>query len=155
MRGILALLSVAALFAFTGCGSGTTGGPGADKAKKDEESSKIKKALDKVRQPEDTFSLSVPTLSTKIKQGESKAAVIGISRGKDFGEDVSLKFEGVPKGVTLEPAETVIKAGDKEAKLTIKATDDAALGDFTIKVMGHPKKGEDATNDLKITIQKK
>jgi hypothetical protein len=29
------------------------------------------------------------------------------------------------------------------------------LGDFTVKVTGHPTKGPDATNELKITVAKK
>ncbi len=155
MRGFIAILSAAALVAFSGCNTGTTGGPGADKAKKSETESKLKLAEDKVHQPEDTFNLSVPTLSTKIKQGETKTVTIGISRGKNFDEDVSLKFADAPKGLTVEPASPVIKHGDKEVKLTIKAAEDAALGDFTIQVTGHPRKGGDATNELKITLQKK
>jgi hypothetical protein len=45
--------------------------------------------------------------------------------------------------------------GDTEAKVTLKATADASLGDFTVKVTGHPTKGRDATNELKITVAKK
>jgi hypothetical protein len=33
--------------------------------------------------------------------------------------------------------------------------DDASLGDFTIKVTGHPTKGADATNEFKITVAEK
>jgi hypothetical protein len=150
-------VAAAALVAFVGCSSGTPGGPGAEKEKEKEKDkkSKVERAEDTVRQAEDTFSLSVPTFSTKIKQGESKAVTIGISRGKNFDEDVTLKFDDLPKGVTVEPAEATIKHGDKEAKLTLKAADDAALGDFTVKVIGHPQKGKDATNELKLTVQKK
>ncbi len=60
-----------------------------------------------------------------------------------------------PQGVTLDSANPVIKHGDTEAKVTLKARDDAALGDFTIKVTGHPSKGADATNHLRITVAKK
>ena len=80
---------------------------------------------------------------------------IGIERGKNFQEDVTLKFADGPKGVTLASANPVIMHGDTEAKVTLKATDDAALGDFTVKVTGHPTKGGDATNELKITVAKK
>jgi uncharacterized membrane protein len=144
-------MATASLIAFVGCSVGTTGGPGSDKEKK----SRLEQAEDKVRQAEDTFNLSVPTFSVKIKQGESKEVMIGISRGKNFGEDVVLKSEGMPKGVTVEPAEVVIKHGDKEAKLTVKAADDAALGEFTVKLVGHPQKGGDATHELKLTVQMK
>lgn len=103
----------------------------------------------------ETFSVSVPTLSTTVKQGETKPVSVSIKREKNFDEDVTLKFADLPKGVTLEPASPVIKRGDTEAKLMLKAEDDAALGDFTIKVTGHPAKGADASHDFKITVAKK
>jgi uncharacterized membrane protein len=152
MKSLLVAVA-AALVALVGCNPGTTGGPGADKDK--DKKGRVEKAEDKLRQAEDTFNLSVPTFSTKIKQGESKEVTVGISRGKNFDEDVTLSFDNLPKGVTVEPAKATIKHGDKEAKLTFKAADDAALGDFTVKVTGHPQKGGDATNDLKLTVQKK
>jgi hypothetical protein len=104
---------------------------------------------------DDTFNLSVPFLSTTLKQGETKAVSMGIKRGKNFDQDVGLKFDGLPKGVTLDPASPVIKHGDTEAKLTLKAADDASLGDFTVKVTGHPTKGPDASTEFKITVDKK
>ena len=57
--------------------------------------------------------------------------------------------------MTIDSANPVIKHGDTEAKLTFKAADDAALGDFTVKVTGHPTKGADASNEIKITVAKK
>ncbi len=80
---------------------------------------------------------------------------IGIKRGKNFSEDVTLKFADGPKGVTLASASPVIMHGDTEAKVMLKATDDASLGDFTVKVTGHPAKGADATSEIKITVAKK
>ena len=110
-------------------------------------------------QADDTFNLSVPSstpyLSTSLKQGETKAVSISIKRGKNFDEDVTLQFADMPKGVTLDPASPVIKHGDTEAKLMVKAEDDAALGDFTVKVTGHPTKGTDSSNEFKITVAKK
>jgi hypothetical protein len=147
-------VALAAVVAFTGCNKGTPGGPGVDKEK--DKKGKLEQVEDKVRTAEDTFTLKVPTFSTKIKQGESKEVTIGIKRGKNFDQDVSLKLDGLPTGVSVEPADPVIKHSDTEAKVTFKAADDAALGDFTIKVTGHPEKGGgDATNEVKITVQKK
>ena len=104
---------------------------------------------------DNTFNLSVPHMSTTLHQGETKEVSIGIERGKNFEEDVTLKFADGPKGVTLDSANPVIMHGDTEAKVTLKATDDASLGDFTVKVTGHPTKGADATNEFKITVAKK
>lgn len=145
MKRMGAALAVAALIALAGCNKGTEGGPGATKASN----------RGGFGQAEDTFSLTVPSLSTKLKQGESKVVDIGIKRGKNFDQDVALKFDGVPQGVTIDPASAVVKHGDTETKITVKAADDAAVGDFTVKVTGHPAKGADATNDLKLTVEKK
>lgn len=139
-RSFVALLVLAlALVAFTGCNQGTPGGPGAanPSAKTDE-----------------TFTLSMPG-STALKQGETKQVLIAIKRGKHFQEDVTLKVDSVPKGVTFTHPSSVIKHGDTEAKVMLTAADDASLGDFTIKVIGHPAKGGDATGELKITVEKK
>jgi hypothetical protein len=146
MRSTLTVVAVVALLAFVGCDKGTPGGPGASNPASHKGA---------INQAEDTFTLSVPTLSTTLKQGESKVVSLGVKRGKNFDEDVALKFEDLPKGVTVEPAAPAIKHGDSEAKVTIKAADDAALGDFTVKVVGHPTKGKEATHDLKITVSKK
>jgi hypothetical protein len=144
------LVMVLALVAFTGCDRGTSGGPGAT-------DSKTKQPL--VGQVDNTFNLSVPTNlpfeSTTLKQGETAQVVIGIKRGKNFDQDVVLKFADLPSGVTLDPASADLKRGDTEAKFTLKATDEAALGDFTVNVTGHPAEGKDAKNHFKVTVAKK
>ena len=135
-----------ALIAFTGCNQGTPGGPGAaDKT--------TKKPV--YGEADDTFNLSVPMLSTTLKQGETIEGSIGIKRGKNFDQDVTVAFAELPTGVTCNPTSPVIKSADAEVKFTLTGTDDASLGDFTIKVTGHPTKGGDATNDFKLTVAKK
>lgn len=144
------LVLVLALVAFTGCDRGTSGGPGATDPK-------TKQPL--VGQVDNTFNLSVPSSlpfeSTTLKQGETAQVVVGISRGKNFDQDVTLKFIDLPSGVSIDPASSDLKRGDKEAKFTLKATDEAALGDFTVNVSGHPAEGADAKNHFKITVAKK
>jgi hypothetical protein len=140
------LIAVVAVAGFVGCDKGTPGGAG------------VTTTGDRgphVGQAEDTFSLTVPTLSTHLKQGEAKVVAIGISRGKNFDGDVAVGFDNLPKGVTVDPAAPALKHGEKEVKVTVKAADDAALGDFAVKVVGHPAKGPDATNELKLTVEKK
>ena len=145
MRSWTGLLGMA-LIAVVGCSNqGTPGGPGATDAK-------AKTPL--YGQANDTFHLSLPQLAS-LKQGDAQAAVIGIKRGKNFDEDVTVTFGDLPKGVTLEPASAVIKHGATEAKITLTAEEGAALGDFKIKVTGHPTKGGDSTNELQLTVAKK
>src|SRR5258708_36639640 len=133
MKKSFACLLIAASVAFAGCNNSTPGGPGATSNRGDNKPV--------VGRADDTFTLDPPNLATKVKQGESKAVSIGIKRGKNFDQDVTLKFSDLPKGVTIDPASPVIKHGDTEAKLTVKAQDDAALGDFQRKATGHPTNG--------------
>src|ERR1700730_8345455 len=103
MKSSFAGFLVMALVALTGCdGRGTPGGPGANT------NPTAKKPV--YGQAEDTFTLSVPR-STTLKQGEAKAVSISIKRGKNFDEDITLKFDKLPTGVTLDPASPVIKGG--------------------------------------------
>jgi uncharacterized membrane protein len=146
MKSLFAGLAVTAAVLVTGCAEGTPGGPGAKEVT-------ANKPI--VGQADNTFSLDVPKMSTTLKQGETKGLAIDVARGKNFSEDVELKFSGVPKGVTVDPASPVIMRSDKEAKITVKVADDAALGDFTVKVTGHPTTGADAMNEFKITVAKK
>ena len=97
----------------------------------------------------------MPFWTTGLKQGEAKAVTIGLTRDKRFDQDVTLSFAGLPKGVTVEPAGAVVKHGDADAKFSLKAADDAALGDFAVVVTGHPTKGADATHEFKFTVAKK
>ena len=140
-------LLVAAIAIISGCNQGTPGGPGTS------ETSPTKPPA--VGQVNDTFNLSAPLLPTSLKQGERIATSIGIKRGKDFDEEVTVKFTGLPKGVQLDPSPALIKHGDEEAKLTLIAAKDASLGDFTINVTGHPSKGADASIVFKVTVVKK
>jgi uncharacterized membrane protein len=147
MKSSLSGLLATALVAVAGCNPGTPGGQGV--------------ATNPPHKPpaygeaDNTFNLSMPRMSTTLHQGESKDVPIGIERGKNFDGDVTLEFAAGPEGVTLASANPVIKHGDTEAKVTLKAQGDASLGDFTIKVTGHPPTGPDATNQLRITVAKK
>jgi len=128
----------------TGCErTGTPGGPGAS-------ATGTKPPL--YGEADNTFDLT--THSASLKQGEAKPVSIGIKRGTNFQGDVAITFADIPQGVTIEPTSTAIKHGDTEAKVTIKAGPDASLGDFMIKVTGHPTKGSNALVDLKLSVSK-
>jgi uncharacterized membrane protein len=144
MKTTLFIFGTAAALAIVGCEKGTPGGPGATNSP------------DKTpARAENTFTLNVPTMAVSLKQGETKMTSISVKRMRNFDEDVTVKFGDMPKGVTLDPVNAMIKHGENEAKLTIKATDDAALGDFTVDVTGTPTSGTVATNKIKISVSKK
>ncbi len=145
-RTIVGLLA-AGLIGLAGCDTkGTAGGPGAA-------TSTDNKPL--VGESEQAFHITTPSLSTTIKQGENKEVTIGISRGKNFDQDVVLKISGLPQGVTIDPANVMIKHDAKDVQVVVMAAPDAAVGDFTAHVVAHPTTGPDATNDVKFSVAKK
>lgn len=110
-----------------------------------------------VKKP-DTFSMNTPGnvfWTAGIKQGETKAFSISVSRDREFKEDVALKFDGLPKGVSLDPASPVSKNGEAEVKLNVKAADDAAVGSHTVKVTGTPAKGAPVSQDFTLKVNAK
>ncbi|MEZ0229677.1 MAG: hypothetical protein ACAI25_13695 [Planctomycetota bacterium] len=143
MKTSLCLWSLAAVLGTVGCFGGTAGGPG---------------AVDADRQPivgqaDDTFQLRAP--QTTLRQGETQSVSITIKRALNFKEDVTLAFAEMPRGLTVDNKSPVIKSSDSEARLVLTATDDASLGEFSLKITGHPTKGTDATNKFNITVTKK
>jgi hypothetical protein len=143
MKNLISAFAIGVMITFASCDRGTSGGPGATDPP-------AKEGI--FGQSDNTFSLELPMMSTKLTQGESKVLSIAINRGTNFSEDVTLKLSGLPEGVTLEPGNALINHGDKETQLTLSAAHDAALGDFQVEVIGHPAKGGDAVAELNITI---
>jgi hypothetical protein len=147
MKTSFAGLLISALMALAACSPvSAPGGPGVTTPRQ--------------RQPaygeaEKTFNLSVPRLSTTLHQGETKEVAIGIERGKNFEGDVTFEFAEGPEGVTIASSSPIIKHGDTAAKVTLKAAADASLGDFTVKVTGHPTEGPNSSSEFKITVAKK
>jgi hypothetical protein len=133
-------LSLVALVAVVGCDMGSSGGPGAEDSSKGHY----------VGKNDESFTLVMA--QTTIRQGETKTVSIPIKRTVNFDEDVTLSFGEMPKGISVDPTHPRINHGETEASLTLTASGDAALGDFALKVTGHPTRGSDAVNDFKITV---
>ncbi len=133
---------LATVVALAGCNQGTSGGPGAADPP----------VKERIGQTDDTFSLALPSFS--LNQGESKTVSVDINRGDNFSEDVSLKLSGLPTGVTFTPANPEISRDITDIELVFNATNDAALGDFTVEVTGHPTKGADAVSEMNLTVSK-
>jgi hypothetical protein len=108
-----------------------------------------------VTQADETFSLDVPNLPTALKQGEAQTLEIGIRRGTNFDEDVTLKFDDIPDGVMLDPSSPMIKQGEQNVTITVEASESAALGDFIVKVRGVPTTGAEASNQFSLKINEK
>src|SRR5579862_1136882 len=103
MKKVFAICGLLAAVALVGCdkGGSTPGGPGVTRPDS---------GRNVMSEADETFSLSLSSSSTTIKQGETKTITVSVKRGKNFGEDVQLKIEGAPKGVSFDPASPTIKA---------------------------------------------
>jgi hypothetical protein len=143
MRSLYLALLIGAFVAFTGCNQGTPGG----------DSGQNKPVLGGPAKGQ--FTVVPPTLGVTVKQGDTKTGTFSIHKGEGFGEDVTLKFDDLPKGVTTDPVSPMIKSSDKEINVTFKAEPDATEGKKEVKVVGHPTKGEDAVNKFTLTVEKK
>jgi hypothetical protein len=160
MKRLVVAFGAAALAAVVGCNTSPPGGPGADT----HPSARVSRYG-----PVDTgstgteagkaqFTLSGPgglakLLPTAVKQGEKKEITISVNRESGFNQDVRLKFTA-PKGVTVTPADPVIKAGDKDVMVFIEAAKDAPPGEQTINVTGVPKSGSETTLQVPVNIEK-
>ncbi len=146
MTALNTIVVLLASLALTGCDKSTTGGPGATPPNAAKPVTPVTGG---------TFTLSLSPDSASFKQGEAKAFTVTIKRNDNFSETVALEFSGIPKGVSIDPAKPVIGQGDTEAKFTLKSDAEAAIGEFVVKMVGHPAKGLDAVSDIKITIAAK
>ena len=162
MKHIFSSVTGLALILVCGCDNGTAGGKGAPPVKPTTttatpgDTSTPAAAKPLIGEAKETFKITLPTLSTSVTQNETVNVTIGISRGTNFDDDVTLTFGKLPEGVTLEPAQPMIPHGNTEIKISVKAAADAAVGDFTVSVSGTPAKGgANAENELKLSIKEK
>jgi hypothetical protein len=102
---------------------------------------------------DDSFNLS--SERAFLRQGERRTMAVTIYRNVNFKDDVTLGFGELPKGVSVDDSSPVIKRNDSEAHFALTASDDASIGDFSIRITGHPSKGADASNDFNITVAAK
>jgi uncharacterized membrane protein len=143
MKNLITGVAITMLAITCGCNQGTPGGLGTTGEQPF------------YGQADNTFNLSVPVMSSSLQQGEQAAATVGINRAKNFDDDVTLSFAALPTGVTVEPIAPEIPRGRTEATVTFKAEDEAPLGDYVVKITGHPTEGSDAQIDFKLTVTAK
>ncbi len=135
LMSLAAVLSLGAAAVLVGCNTSDRGGPGTGK---------------------DSFTITGPTTSTGIKQGETQILKITLSPGTDFKQDVTLSVGELPKGVKVEFEPKVIKASDKkEADMKVTVDDTAALGENKLHVKAKPTTGAETSVDVKYDVKKK
>ena len=101
-----------------------------------------------------TFTITAPSGTTDIKQGQSKEITISINRGKELKQDVKLTLTSDDKGVMVEPDNSMVKASDDASgvKFTLKANKDAAIGEHKIHVKATAESGPPAETEFKVKV---
>jgi uncharacterized membrane protein len=104
----------------------------------------------------DTFKITVPAMSTDVKQGETALVEVSVDCGEGFNQSVKLEVKA-PKGLDVDPGGAKVKPGDKdgEVQLKIKADKDAPLGEQKFIVLGTPDVGEAVEVEFKVIVSAK
>jgi hypothetical protein len=143
--GLISLLVIVG----TACNTTEPGGPGAATTPNvqdrttDRDDTTTREVDDGVREVEDsanTFTLRMPTGAANIAQGASETFTITVSRGSAFDQIVNISFEA-PEGITVEPSTARVDSQSSTVDITVTATNTAALGKKSIKVVGTPQTG--------------
>jgi uncharacterized membrane protein len=155
MRLIPAAIAILAAAALVGCNTSPPGGSTHRGSAGTHTSTSTTASSTDTGDKDATFTISAPTLSTHLNQGETKTAKLSLHRGGKFHDDVTLKFDA-PKGLKVDPAETTVKASDKadDISVQVSADKDAPLGDHMVHVTGTPAKGTATSVDFKVTVAK-
>jgi uncharacterized membrane protein len=104
----------------------------------------------------ESFTIKAPLTSTNIKQGDKQTVKLTIDRGKNFTQTTQLSATTPTKGINAEMSPATVKAGDtNEVNLSISVAEEVAPGDYKVTVTGQPEKGNSATVDVPVTVEKK
>jgi uncharacterized membrane protein len=101
-----------------------------------------------------SFTLSLPTGTTDIKQGDKKTVTITVNRGKDFKQAVKLKVDALDKVGASLSKDSVGPADANEVALTLDVGKEAAPGEYKVKVTGTPETGTPTAQDFTIKVEK-
>ncbi len=100
----------------------------------------------------DTFRVTVPAVTTDIKQGELQTVRLTLERGAGFKQRIKLELKA-PAGLEVDPQGTTVEPSDEgDVQLKITVAKDAAIGEYKILVKGTPDKGEPTDTEFKIAV---
>jgi len=136
MKKLLDVAAVLAACAVLALVSGCNTGKGTDKA--------------------GTKTLKVTVASSQsMTQGKTDDVEASVSRSSGFDDPVTITFENLPPGVTVQNPDKVIAKSESKATYTLKATDDAKpVSDHEVKV--HAKSADVvADTSFKLTVKAK
>ena len=141
MKKWFTLVVAVGLLGFTACSGGTTG-----------------KKSEPVKGEGDTsLAIHIPK-SAEVKAGDKTDVKITVDR-KGFDDAVTIKFEDLPTGVSVDGGESQkIDKGSKDKTFTLKASKDAKeVKDHAVKVIGafnDGKKDRETSESFALTVKK-
>ena len=89
-----------------------------------------------------------------IKQGETDEVLVTITRD-NFDDAVAIGFDHLPPGVTLVESGPSIAKGEMTKTVTLKAADDAAVGETDVTLFAQAPGVDKNTLVFKLTVNKK
>lgn len=143
--GYLVMAGLVAASLAAGCNKTTTTGPGSSTATRNTNSA---------GQPAAKKLVLMAAKDQSIKQGEKDEVDVLINRD-NFSDPVSVGFENLPAGVTMVETDPSIPGTDSKITLTLKAADDAAVGEKDVTLFASAPGVEKNTQKFKLKINKK
>jgi uncharacterized membrane protein len=98
------------------------------------------------------FKIAVPTFTTEVKQGDTQTVTVSVMRDKYFKQDVTLRA-AVTSGISVTPTRVVVEASaSPDVQFQIKASKDAALGEYQVNIVATPKTGNPTSKDFMVKV---
>src|SRR5438132_4593381 len=119
MKKVLATFLCTALAVSFGCTEhkSTPGGPGATGTQGKSTKDTTRDTTRDTSAKDNTFTITAPSGTTDIKQGQAKEISVSVNRGKEFKQNIKLSLTSEEKGVTVKPEVAELKASDNAGTL--------------------------------------
>ncbi|HEY9229860.1 MAG TPA: hypothetical protein VIP11_24630 [Gemmatimonadaceae bacterium] len=113
--------------------------------------SKIHRLLEAPRTPDVRLGISVQPSSLTLPRGGEVKLTATVVRVGDGGGPASVMVEGVPPGVTVNVV-TTVEASGATASISIRASDTARVGNYSMTVRGKANDATDGTSLLVLSV---
>ena len=134
MNKVIMVVTAVALSLVVGCGSPKGGGMSTDQGFRL------------------STSLGSSIFATSIKQGDRKTVTVSVKRDEYFKQDVRLQATASP-GISVEPTNVLVRASDSpDVQLQITAPQDAAIGEYQVRVNATPETGQPTAMEIKVKV---
>jgi uncharacterized membrane protein len=139
MRKLFAGLAIVGLVALAGCHNTSATGGGSQSV------------------GAGTFKFEAPKMATSVKHGSTETIKVTLNK-KDFKEDIHLSVvpDDAAKDMKVDVDPKTIKAADPgEVNLKVTVGDKTPPGEYRIKVIGKPAKGESTEAIVPVKVPEK